>query len=233
MDNEFEIAYQTDSKIAYKLHSIECVTGEFIKALVWPPGIRGLIFLFEEQIIDEHVILSALPLEFDVGMVYSATKTSLPNGYSSGAGIFCEVPVPGEEELLKLYLLGREMVLAPILSTRKVSPVDISVVQLKIREQLAKGKIGLWTKGGTSAGAVALTRWHDFADTPVQWIPWVWINSALLPEERRDLHGLISIWIKSNVENKVQCVVDSYNVRSQKFFKKMGFVPECLHIIRP
>lgn len=232
MANNFEIVRRTDSKIVYKVPSLADITGEFIRALEWPPGIKGFIFLFSEPISEEHRILSALPLDLDVGMVYSAAKASLAATASSGDA-FSEVQAPDEAELVRLYLLGRELVLAPVLSVRNVPPADRSAVQEKIKKQLAEGKIGLWSKSGVSAGALALTRWRDFADEPVQWIPWVWIASSLLPEERRDMHARIAAWLRAGVDDKVQCVVDSYNIRSQKFFRKMGFLPECLHIVKP
>lgn len=232
MPNDFEIVNRTNSKIVYKLPSIGCVTWEFVKALKWPPGVNGFIFLFNEPISEEHRILSAMPLDVDAGMVYSATKASLAGCASSG-DVFSEEKAPDVAELVRLYLLGREMVLAPILSVRNIPPADRSAVELKIKKQLLEGKIGLWSKAGASAGVVALTKWHDFSDNPVQWIPWVWISNSLLPEERRELHGRIVSWLKSSVDDRVQCVVDSYNIRSQKFFRKIGFVPECLHIVKP
>lgn len=232
MGKDLDMVYRTDRKIVYKVPSIKNVTGEFLRALDWPSGVTGLIFVFKEQIAAEHEILSALPLDLDVGLVYSATKESLPAGAAPSADGFSQDLAPGEDELSKLYLLGREMVLAPVLSVRNIPPVDPAAVKNKVRKQLAEGKVGLWSRRGAPAGAIALTWWHDFADNPVQWIPWVWIAGDLLPDERRNLHGRISAWLKSGVEGKVQCVVDSYNIRSQKFFRKMGFIPECLHIVK-
>lgn len=232
MPNNLEIVHRTDRKIVYRVSSLEHVTGEFIKTLDWPPGITGFILLFREKISEEHRILSALPLDLDVGLVYSATKADFAAGETLSS-VFDEVLAPDEAELVKLYLLGREMVLAPVLSARNIPPADVSAVKIKIKKQLTDGKVGLWSRAGVSAGALALTRWHDFADQPVQWIPWVWISESLPREERRNLHDRMAAWLKSHVDNKVQCVVDSYNIRSQKFFRKMGFVPECLHIVKP
>ena len=36
-------------------------------------------------------------------------------------------------------------------------------------------------------------------------------------------------WIKEQVSEKIQCVVSAYNLRSQRFFKDLGFHPECVH----
>lgn len=227
-----DIVYRTERKIVYKVPSISCITGEFIQSLAWPPGITGVIFLFNQQISDEHRILSALPLDLDVGMVYSAMREALPVGKIAADVLIEQIPVQDEEQLSRLYLICRERVMAPVISARTIPPVDKSAVLLKLKKQLSEGKVALWAKAGDTVGALALTRWHDFADNPVQWIPWVWVSDELLPVERRILHAQILNWLKLSVDNKVQCVVDSYNVRSQKFFRKLGFTPECLHIVK-
>ncbi len=232
MDNNLKIIYQKGRKIVYKIDSCDRITEGFIGQLKWPPEITGMIFVFEQAIINETQILAKLPLSFDVGVVYSSSREDLPEAAGVGYTQVVAAKVKDAEMLARLYLACREKVFAPVAGVRQIPKVDMAAVMLKMRDQLINAKIGYWEKSGAPVGAIAITRWHDYADSPVEWIPWIWITSDISPEDRKVLHVLISGWLKTNIVGKVQCVVDSYNVRSQKFFKKLGFIPECIHIVK-
>jgi len=73
-------------------------------------------------------------------------------------------------------------------------------------------------------------KWKDCFDEPVDWIPWVWIDRSLLHVERAFVHSKRREWLRGIIEDRVQCVVEGENMRSRKFFKEMGFHPECLVI---
>jgi len=79
---------------------------------------------------------------------------------------------------------------------------------------------------------MTVIKWKDYNDIPVDWITWVWIEKDISKDERSVIHNYISVWLRDNIEDRVQCVVNSFNVRSQKFFRKLGFTPECIHIVR-
>lgn len=232
MDNNLKIIYQKGRKIVYEIDSCDRITESFIGQLKWPPEITGMIFIFEQAIANETQILSKLPLSIDVGVVYSSSREALPAGEGAANTQIVAAQVKSAEMLAGLYLACREKVYAPVAGVRQIPAVDMAVVMAKMRDQLANAKIGYWEKFGIPVGVIAVTKWHDYADNPVEWIPWIWIAPDISPEDRKVLHGLISVWLKTNIAVKVQCVVDSYNVRSQKFFKKLGFIPECIHIVK-
>jgi len=232
MDNNFKIIYQKGKKIVYKIDSCDRITEGFVGQLKWPPGITGMIFVFEQAIVNETQILAKLPLSIDAGVVYASSRETLPAAEVVGNTQIVAAQVKDAEMLAGLYLACREKVYAPVAGVRQIPAVDMAAVMVKMRDQLTNAKIGYWENSGTPVGAIAVTKWHDYADSPVEWIPWIWIAPDISQEERKVLHVLISGWLKANISGRVQCVVDSYNVRSQKFFKKLGFTPECVHIIK-
>lgn len=232
MDNNLEIIYKKGRKIVYKIDSCDRITEGFIAQLKWPPEITGLIFVFEQAIVNETQIMAKLPLSIDAGVVYSSSRNSLPAAEEVGNTHVVAAQIKDAEMLARLYLACREKVFAPVAGIRQIPEIDMAVMMAKMRDQLANAKIGYWERSGIPAGAIVVTKWHDYADRPVEWIPWIWIDPNIPLEDRKSLHGLISGWLKANIDGKVQCVVDSYNVRSQKFFKKLGFIPECVHIVK-
>jgi RimJ/RimL family protein N-acetyltransferase len=61
----------------------------------------------------------------------------------------------------------------------------------------------------------------------MDWIGHIWISPDLEKEERITIHKYIRWWLRNNMKHKViRAAVDSFNIRSQKFFRKMGFKPE-------
>ena len=232
MDNNLKIIYKKGRKIVYEIDSCDKITEGFIAQLKWPPEITGIIFIFKQAIASETQVLAKLPLSIDAGVVYSSSRDSLPTAEGGGNTNIVAAQVKDAEMLARVYLACRERVFAPLAGKRQIPAVDMAVVMAKMRDQLANAKIGYWERSGTPVGSIAVTKWHDYADRPVEWIPWVWIDPDISLEDRKVLHRLISVWLKANIDSKVQCVVDSYNVRSQKFFKKLGFIPECVHIVK-
>lgn len=81
-------------------------------------------------------------------------------------------------------------------------------------------------RGAKSVGMITMLRLPGAnLPKPLHWITWVWIAPELSPAERRQAHTLLAGWMKNNSIKYVGCSVHSANVRSQKWFLKMGFKP--------
>jgi len=229
MSTQLELVKKSDNKLVYRIDAFTMLTTDFIQSLQWPDNINVINFVFKSPIENEDRILAGLPHSPDVGVVYSLKKFKTLTEPAVAAVL--QVKVPGANELAKMYLACRERVFAHV--PEKVIPaIDMNVVLAKMENQIKSAKIGYWEVKAKPAGAIVVTRLANNADVSVQWVPWVWIDDSLLAEERRLLHARIRAWLLENIDQEVQCVVNSFNVRSQKFFRKMGFVPECIRIVK-
>lgn len=231
MSPQLELIARFDEKIVYRAEDVGMITPEFIRTLQWPENVRIVAFLFKNPIENEWGVLSVLPHSPDVGIIYSATKQSLlPTGACPKISLV-EKSIKSAEELGRLYLECRSRVFAN--APEKLSTmVDEKSILPKMQNQINSARIGCWEINSKMAGVVVVTGLHNYSDVLVDWIPWVLIDANLTAEERLALHFRIREWLSVNINKKLQCAVNSFNPRSQKFFRKMGFTPECVRIIK-
>lgn len=70
--------------------------------------------------------------------------------------------------------------------------------------------------------------WNKFIS--VDWIGYIWISPKIDNNERVLVHKYIKKWLYENMKyNYVAGAVHFFNLRSQKFFKKMGFKPKWIY----
>ncbi|OGR80909.1 MAG: hypothetical protein A2X32_00640 [Elusimicrobia bacterium GWC2_64_44] len=60
---------------------------------------------------------------------------------------------------------------------------------------------------------------------------WIWFDPLLSRPDRACAHYLAVGWLKEKGRS-IDAFVDSFNLRSQRFFVKIGFRPVCLHITK-
>lgn len=231
MLHQFELVKISEHKIIYRIDDFEMITAGFIQSLQWPEKICSMFFLFRNPIEKEHEVLSGLPHSVDVGIIYSMAKFGLKISSEYTANKVVQTKVPNAKELAKMYLACRSRIFAHT-PEKSLPAVDMGDVLTKMENQINYAKIGYWEVRARPAGIIVVTCSHNYADVPVEWVPWVWIDESLLAEERKILHSNIRTWLTENIDKELQCIVNSFNVRSQKFFRKMGFIPECIRILK-
>lgn len=231
MSPHLELIARFEKKIVYRAEDIGVITPEFIRSLEWPDGARIVAFLFKNPIENEGGVLSLLPHSPDVGVIYSATKQSLmPTGECPKSRLV-KKNIQSAEELGRLYLECRGRVFANALE-KLDAKIDEQAILVKMQKQIDSARIGYWEINSKMAGVVVVTCLCNYSDVLVDWIPWILIDTSLAPEERLALHFKIREWLSLSIDKKLQCAVNSFNSRSQKFFRKIGFTPECVRIIK-
>lgn len=98
-----------------------------------------------------------------------------------------------------------------------------------LREAMTLRKSAILTEKGAIRGIVSALDWKDTAGRPSLLVAWVWISDKLLPPRRAQAHVALSEWLKAHARGRIMATVDSFNVRSRRFFIKLGFSPECVH----
>lgn len=63
-------------------------------------------------------------------------------------------------------------------------------------------------------------------------VAWIWIDSVLAKRARAEAHDKLLDWLRKRDETDIKCVINEYNVRSNRFFQNVGFLPECVAITR-
>lgn len=83
-------------------------------------------------------------------------------------------------------------------------------------------------KGSVPIGLTTLYKREDGATFCLNWI---WFDPKLPPQDRACAHYLTVEWLKRKGYT-ITAFVDSFNQRSQRFFRKIGFRAICLHITK-
>ena len=224
-----EIIKRTDKKIVYKLPDFSVLDSAFVDSLAWPEGINVQMFLFEKPITGEHEIMPRIHSERLVGLGYSYTTATA--GEVAVPLSACLAPINLEAGILRQFyydthldfykkwegeLGGGYMKEATMVSEKLLSPARSVAL----------------SKGGRNVALLTTVHWKDCFDQPADWVTWVWIDPILTKDERNSIRCYFSQWLALNSANKVQCFINSFNVRSQKFFRKIGFLPEWFHVVK-
>jgi hypothetical protein len=101
-----------------------------------------------------------------------------------------------------------------------------------IEKMLPSAKSAALEKNGRPVALLTAVSWKDCLDQPADWVTWVWIDNNLSKAERYSIGEYFSRWLDQNSDRKVQCFINAFNVRSQKFFRRLGFAPEWFHVVR-
>lgn len=224
-----EIIKRTDKKIVYKLSDFSVVDSAFVNSLDWPEGINVQMFLFGKPITGEHDVMPKIHSERLVGLGYSYIPTAdgtreapLPAGLvpvNLGAGVLRQFYYDTHLAFYKKWegeLGAGYMKEANMVSEKLLSPARSAAL----------------AKDGRNVALLTTVKWKDCLDQPADWVTWVWIDPVLTKDERISIRNYFTQWLNNNSAKKVQCFINSFNVRSQKFFRRIGFLPEWFHVVR-
>lgn len=227
---EMQLIRKTEKRVVYKIDNISRITNEFIERLNWPENIRGMIIIFDDKIENEYPQMSSISCKNYVCLAYSAHKGDLLNKKMPLPNSIRVATLKDFDELKRLYYETKHLLYESwkeCLGDRYLREVD-SVV----KNYLPSAKVAYLTKNGKPAALLTVIKWKDYTDIPVDWITWVWIDDSLQKVERLAIRCYFAEWLRANIKDRVQCVVNSFNIRSQKFFRKLGFSLECVHIVK-
>lgn len=228
-DNAMDLLKQTERRLLYKLPDFSAVDSAFVDSLVWPEGINVQMFLFDKPITGESELLPKIHSDRLVGIGYSyvpaagdPAKEELPAGLSQVS--LCL------EDLRKMYYETQYAFYKKW--EGQLGEEYMKETQMVIDTMLPAAKATALSKDGRNIALLTAVNWKDCFDQPADWITWVWMDPELTREERGRVQSCFLKWINENCETKVQCFVNCFNVKSQKFFRRLGFVPEWLHVVK-
>lgn len=221
------------AKIVYEAAGLRTVTDRFIESLGWPQEIPALGVMLLEPDGDEYALLKKnVSDKYSVRIVYEARSGSLPLPQAKKedpALQFC--PFSDKKTLVDAYVsTQKEYFYIP---WAKHIRMELLEGARNFAEKYAKPERARWlNKDGKMVGLVVLVEWRDWFGAPADLLSWLWFSPDLSPEDRKAAHGILVTWLSLEAPGKITCAIDSFNLRSQKFFKKIGFRPKCLIVNR-
>lgn len=224
-----EIIKRLDNRVICRLPSLRLINDGFLSQLSWADGIEKFIILFDSPIDDEWAGLSGITGVDRVWLVYSAIRAEIPAGTVNQTH-FTETALPLAQELAALFSESRLAYYRSM--NRDLTERQLAESKAFVEKVLPGSRRICLQKDGKPVALLMLVEAKDFDGKPVDWVPWVWIEKTLTPKEREVVHSRFRQWLKDGALERVQCSISSSNGRSQKFFRKLGFKPECIHILK-
>ena len=231
MYQDFKIIGRQGTNIFYSLPSIGGVTDAVLDSLPWAADVSRVSMIFTEQVRDEYeTVKRNISGKYSTRLVYYAAKRDLeaPEPVVGGEAIEKKL-VTDISKIRKLYLD----------SVKKVFsgewPDRISADRLKFSEKVAKERLTLrksicLARNKEVVGVGTFVSLTDFLRGPVDCFNWVWLDKSLTSAERIKAKIIIVAWLKETAGELLNGYIDSFNWRSQRFARGIGFKPECLII---
>ncbi|MBI4350960.1 MAG: hypothetical protein HY550_05940 [Elusimicrobia bacterium] len=223
----------TEKNIYYRIDALEAVCDRLIEELPWPGNIQTLSFLFSDYGPDEYLSLRRnISGRYGARLVYCADKEKLIA--PEGAAISTNIRIKKAGSLDEI----RQLYLSTVLRVfNEEFPGELPDSRIKFSENVARNYLSsekslCLAQGERVSGLVTVVGIKDHLAQPVDCVNWVWLDKSLRLPERIAAQGLIVEWLKRIVAQRVNCYIDSFNFRSQRFFRRIGFVPLCLNIER-
>lgn len=231
MGRKIEFYRKIGEKVVYRAESLSRITNQNLKAFIRAMSTRGCKILFEEKIENEYEILAGIDhKKYNVALCYSVNTGRLVGKTLLPAGIR---PFRFRTARGCRYDLGKKV--GEFFSDWKsyLGPRYLEGARIGTRMLKDPSRYLCLKKNRKTVALVYMMDWVDWRGRPVDWVGHIWIDPELSADDRSLVHGYVSSWWKKTSRTgRVQGVVNSFNVRSQKFFRKMGFEPECMHILK-
>jgi len=211
----------------YEATALSDITGECLRSCFLQTNCAKLLFSLPGSDICEYdTIKKNIPDSYAARIQYHAAieqfiQPSRPGGAFDVSVMPCEIFFIRELYLRKITELYEAW-------KQYVTPdrVDFSrnVAQYKL---LPENSLCL-AKNSVPVGLVTIYKREEAESYCLNWI---WFEHELSSHDRACAHYLAVGWLKEK-GHAIDAFVDSFNLRSQRFFVKIGFRTVCLHITK-
>lgn len=230
MKTPLKILKASDNEIVYSLSDKDRLDENFFADLDWPAGIKNLKFFLSVPCQDEFKTVLFFAERFPTKVIYSASKADLPVAISGCSAGIETAQLKSLDELKDVFIETNNKYRED--AGKPLTDKEIQERGTVAATLLARSRSLCLQNSAQIISMLVVFKWMDCFGAPVDWIPWVWIKSDISREERSYVHAKFIEWLRGNVSERVQCIVASDNLRSRKFFLKLGFHPECISITR-
>lgn len=225
-------ALSTPRKVVYDVGFSEPLDDGLIESLPWPETVPTLCLLFPQATdVGNEVQVQHISGKYLVSLMLMADKAAVLDHKAAGTGNIVLERIQSKDDLVDFYVDNQKE------HFYKQWSDYISMEHLagtrKFAEQFVTPDLSaFFVKDGVRVGFATLVRWKDLSGAPADLISWVWFDQRLSKADRSEAHSRMVHWLKDTAQSDMCCAVDSFNIRSQKFFKKMGFKVTCVIVTR-
>ncbi len=227
-----ELIKQDGANIVYRINSGFRMSESTLSGVNWAGGVKRVSLVFEKGGISEEDLCGCLPQGYDMRIVYSVNKEELSRISVPSKNGKISLEIPSDLSDLKSFFMKtiEDYYILPFSS--RVPPGLRQETKEFVENKLSlEGNIYLM-KGSERIGFISLVGSKNAAGVPINLIPWIWVDGKLSPADRLVAHAKIIECLKDKAKGEINAWVDSFNIRSIKFFRKLGFMPSCAHITR-
>lgn len=218
----------------YRADSPMSIGVGLVDSLDWPETIPSLLFSFDAYGAEDcRHLTEVLGKKYLGRFLYGAAPADLAALPGSGARGITEYAFRDLKELQDLYLRTETEFFGKKWREYFPGTSYSDAIEFNARERLSSARIFCAGREGTPVSLLPLTRIKHFIDgEDMDWVLWAWVDEGLEPAARREVHSMLSGWLKRKVERRVMTGVHIFNVRSDRFFSKLGFRKQWLQITR-
>lgn len=196
------------------------ITGKALASLGWDDGVECLEISLEKDAGNAHEIIDgAVPRGYSVRLKYVSGKKTMKSPQAAMPRKDIKLRrIKDISELRALYIKTHmAYFMAPW--SEYVDNNYLYEIARVIAKALGKMRAAVVEKSGRPVSMVMVYP----LDTKNDLIAWVWIDGDLNPADRAVVQGSLIEWLKKSKAEKVSAFVNSFNARSNRFFRKIGF----------
>lgn len=225
MRSDAKLIKHNEKSSIYQIASVERLNGKVVDSLPWGKEMAGLIFR----------------LESDSGSEYDSLRKNIPDKYCA----ILSYSIPAKE----LLIPGGRLKKSPVKIEKVINHAKLREIFIETYSRLFlapwAGRIGYETFSGAGryiqnrlpestgvcvtirgkrvGGMITAVIAKDDDGKPTDRIGWVWVDERLTKIERKAVHRKLCEYLGSLKTGRIQCFIDSFNLRSQRFFRNLGF----------
>jgi hypothetical protein len=192
---------------------------------------KKLIITFDKEIENENILFNKISSRYYIKIAYSIERNLLNDQIINLPLDISTFSFNSQEEFQKYYYYQFETFYNNWKKYLPENYIDVLAPAAKEKEFIEKTKYLCLSKNDVIISFTTLIKWCDYKKNPADLVGHIWIDTSLEKEKRNIIRNYISHWFRINMNTETLLAgVDVFNIRSQKFFRKMGFKPKWITI---
>lgn len=232
MNETFEFVKKLAKGAVYRISDPAHLIEENLLALPWGDDVWGYSFMLPRASLFDPVAMGQKLPGYSVVIEYELQKQDLAMVEAPGAGQGITVEQIGSlAEHHDLFIKTYAMYFWAEWP-EAVDSLALSMIGSYLDKTLPVAKGFKILKEGRLVGMLSWFIKKDEKDLPIDWISWIWLSSDLSKDERKSAQHEVCRLIQGFEQDRARCTVRSWNVRSHGLFRKLGFVPVSINILK-
>lgn len=228
-----KLLLETETQSVYEIPSFSSVTNTLLQDLFTSSSKKWLVFRPRfPQFDDLEILRQSLSHDFFSQFGFIARSSDIIVPTSEGCDDKLEVSPSINSTFLKEFI---ENSTQQFFFKKWESYLGEKICQQfkqSLQNELDSEKTLFVMREGMPVGAIYLSTMKDCLQQQVEQIRWLYADTTLDQSIRRRVHQLLWTWVKKRGDCTYQGGIHLLNIAAQKFCRKVGFDPRCVHITK-